>query len=52
MEFEHNLKICINKPTCVDPGIFVGDVREGGGRGGGLAFISPQLILQMSNGLS
>ena len=52
MEFEHNLKICINKPTCANPGIFVGGCSGGGGRGGGLAFISPQLILQKSNGLS
>ena len=28
MEFEHNLKICINKPTC-------GDTAGGGGVGGG-----------------
>ena len=32
MEFEHNPKICINKPTCADPGIFVGG-------GGGSKFI-------------
>ena len=46
MEFEQNLKICINKPTCADQGIFV----RGGG--GGLAIFSPLLILQKSNGLS
>ena len=49
MEFEQNLKICINKPTCADPGIFVGG---GGVQGGGVAIFSPQLILQKSNGLS
>ena len=48
MEFEQNLKICINKPTCADQGIFV----RGGGGGGGLAIFSPLLILQKSNGLS
>ena len=50
MEFEQNLKICINKPTCADQGIFLRG--GGGGGGGGLAIFSPQLILQKSNGLS
>ena len=50
MEFEQNLKICINKPTCADPGIFGGG--GGGVQGGGVAIFSPQLILQKSNGLS